>query len=113
MKDRVLDDAPVAQMFNDDPFEEGRRDAGIPHPLGVHDDDRTGGADAEARCFAPLHATRPKEQSFALQQRRKQPVELPPRLIGRAKTADAHQDVARIRFHPGRERCGGHGWTIS
>ena len=113
MEHCFLDDTPIAQMFNDDPLQQCGRDAGIPDPFGIHDDDRAAGADAEAGRFAALHAARAKEQTFPLEQCGEQPVEFPPALIRRAKTADAHQDVARVRVHPGRERCIGHGWTIS
>ena len=113
VKHRLLDDPAIAQMFNDDPLEQGWRDPGVPHALGVHDDDGTARADAKARGFAPLHPTGSEEQAFALQQGGEQAVELSPRLIGRAEAADTYENVSGVGLHRGRERCGGHGWTIS
>lgn len=94
MKHRILDHATVAQMFNDDPLEQGRSHAGVPYALRVDDDDRTACTDAKAGCFAALYAPRAEQQTFALEQRREQPVQLSTRLIRRTKAADTHENVA-------------------
>jgi len=81
MKHRVLHDAPIAQMFNDDPLEQWRRDAGVPDAFGIHDDDRAAGADAETRGFASLYPPWAEQQAFPLEQGREEAVEFPARLI--------------------------------
>ena len=69
VKDRSFYDSPFLEMFEYDALEEARRYVRIPDPLGIHDNDRSPPADAEARCFATLHPCRAEEKLFALQQR--------------------------------------------
>lgn len=102
MKDGVLDNATVAQMLDDDALEQRGRHAGVPDALGIHDDDRSTGADAEAGRFAAFDATRAEEEPFALQQGGQQPVQLASPMIGRAVPADADENVPGIRVHGGR-----------
>src|SRR5262245_17648186 len=108
MENRLLDDASIAQMLDDDPLEQLRRDAAVPDALGVHDDDRPSGADAQAGRLASLDAVWPEQQTFALEKLRQQLVQPPSSRIGRAKTAHANQHVARIWVHPRRGNVFGH-----
>jgi len=82
MKDGVLDDPTVAKVLDDDPLEERRGHRSVPDPVRVYDDDRTTGADAEARGLSALDALRPEEEAFALQQARQQVVELAAPAVG-------------------------------
>jgi len=82
MKHRVFDDSAVAKMFNDDSLEQRGRDAGVPDPFGIHDDDRAARADAKAGGLAPLYPPGAEQQPFPLEQRGEQAVKLPPRLVG-------------------------------
>jgi hypothetical protein len=70
MNYRLVDDPSVAQVFNDNAFQENGRYLAVPHPLGVHDDNRPTTADTEAGRFASFDATGPEKQSFALQEQR-------------------------------------------
>jgi len=106
MEHRIFDHAAVAQMLDDDPLEQFGRDPGIPHPFRVYHDDRAAGADTETGRLTPLHPSRPEEQSFALQQRRQQPIERPPVVVGRAVPARAHEHVPRVRLHQFRQVTG-------
>ena len=99
MKDRLLHDAPIAQVLDDDALEQRRGHAGVPDALRVHDDDRTAGAHAETGRLATLHATRTEEQPFALEQARERRVERAALAVRRAEAADADEHVARIRLH--------------
>lgn len=69
MKHGLLDDTPVAEVFDDDAFEQGGRDASVPDALGVDDDDRATGAHAEARGLTAFDALGAEEEAFALEQR--------------------------------------------
>jgi hypothetical protein len=99
MKYSFLDDVAVAQMLHDDPFEERGRDAGIPDALRIYDDDRSAVAHAEARGLTAFHAPWPEQETFTLQQRRKQLIQLTPTVIGRTEAADADQYVVRVGIH--------------
>jgi len=81
MEHRLLDYTPVAKMLDHDSLEERRRDPRVPDSFRVHDHDRTIAAHAEARRLTPLHAFRTEQESFALQERRQQAVELAAALI--------------------------------
>ena len=99
-------------MLDDDSLEQCGGHAGVPHALGVDDDDRTARAHAETGRLATLHATRPEEEPFALEQAREQRVERSSLAIRRAEAADAHEHVASVRLHERREllrRESGHG----
>ncbi len=67
MKHRLLHHPTVAEMLDDDALEECRSHAGVPDALRVHDDNGSADAHAEARRLATLDATRPEQQSFALE----------------------------------------------
>jgi hypothetical protein len=99
MEDRLLDDAAVPQMFDDDSLEQRRRDTRIPDALRVDDYDRATRADAEARRLPSLHATGAEQKAFALEKSRQQLVQRPSTRIWSAKRAHADQYVARIRVH--------------
>src|SRR6185295_14910844 len=51
-----LDDAPVDEMFLDDPLEDWRIAGGIPRAFGIDDGDRTAFADPQAIGFGPQDA---------------------------------------------------------
>ena len=70
MKNRLFDGATVPEVLHDNSLEQVRRDAGVPDPLGVYDDNRPAGADAEAWSFAALYTSGSKEQPLAFQQAR-------------------------------------------
>jgi hypothetical protein len=67
VKHGLLDDAAVAQVFDDDAFEECGRDTGVPDAFRIHDHDRATGANTQTWRFAALHAARAEEQTFALE----------------------------------------------
>jgi hypothetical protein len=67
VEDGLLYHSAVAQMLDDDSLEERGGNAGVPDALGIDDDDRTAGADAEARSLAALDAARAEEKAFALE----------------------------------------------
>ena len=107
MDDGLLDDLAVSQMLDNYPLEEARSHLSIPYSFRVHDHDRPAAAHAKAWGLAALHAGGAEEQTFALQQRRKQRVECAAAAIGGAEAASAHQHVSRVWLHgPGlREGC--------
>src|ERR1051325_3530018 len=94
VKHRLLDNPSIAQMLDDDSLQQLRRDAGIPNPFGVDDDDRAARAHAEARGLATLHAARTEQQAFALQERRQHGVERSTTARRRTEVADTNQDVS-------------------
>lgn len=108
MEHRLLDDTAIAQMFDDDPLEQLRRDTGVPDTLRVDDDDRAARADAEARRLASLDAIGPEQEALALEKGRQQLVQAPAARIRSAKRADANQHVARIWVHTRRGNVFGH-----
>lgn len=70
MKHRLLDDAAIPQMFDDDPLEELRRDSRVPDALRIDDDDRAAGADAEAWRLPSLDAIGAEKEALALEKSR-------------------------------------------
>ena len=68
MKDSFLDDSAVPQVLDDYSLEERWSDPGVPHPIRIHDDDRAGGAYAQARRFSPLHSGPSEQQALMLQE---------------------------------------------
>jgi hypothetical protein len=106
MEHRLLHDPSLAKMLDHDPLQEFRCNARIPDALGVNHDDRSAGADAQARRLAALHAIRPEEEPFALEERREKIIELSAAALRRAKGADAHEHVARVRLHEWLRRDG-------
>jgi hypothetical protein len=105
---RVANDIPVAQVFDDDPIEERRRDVAVPNAFGVHDDDRASGADAEAGRFTAFDSMRPEQQAFALEKRGKQAIELLAAPIRRTVSADTHENVPGVWLHQRRKGAGCH-----
>lgn len=101
MKDPLLDDPSPAQMLDHDPLEKRRGDPVIPDPFRVHHDDRSALADPKAGRLTALHPPRSEQQPFPLEQRRQQPVELATTVVGRTVSADTHENVMRVGFHPG------------
>ena len=67
MEDRLVYLAAAFQMLDDDPLEQFRRDARVPHTLGVDDKHGPRGAHAEARDFAAFHPAGTEEQVFPLE----------------------------------------------
>lgn len=57
----------MSQMLDNDALEQRRRYAAIPDAVGIDDDNRTSGANAEARRLTALHATGTEQQSFTLE----------------------------------------------
>lgn len=108
MEHRLLDDAAVPQMFDDDSLEQFRRDARIPDALGVDDYDRATRADAEARRLPSLHAAGAEQEAFALEKSRQPLVQGPSTRIRSAKRTHADQHVARIRVHARQGNVIGH-----
>jgi len=70
-KHRLFNHFPVLQVLYDNAFEQLRCDTRIPNALGIHDNDRTTGADAEAGGFTALDSIRTEEQILSIQKRRK------------------------------------------
>ena len=70
MKNGLLDWPTILQVFHHDPFEEFRGDAVVPDAFRINHEDRSIPADAKAGSLSALHARRPEEQSFPLQQAR-------------------------------------------
>lgn len=68
MEDRLLDDPPIAEMLDDDAFEQLRRHAGVPDAVRIHDDDRAAAANTKAGRFAAFHACGTEQQGFTLEQ---------------------------------------------
>jgi hypothetical protein len=99
MKHRLLDDPPIAEMFDDNPLQQRGRHAPIPDAVGVDDDDRTATANSEAWRLAALDPRGAKEETLALQERRQQPIQVSPAMVGRTEAADANQDVTSIGVH--------------
>jgi hypothetical protein len=55
-------------MFNDNPLEKLGRNPRIPYSFGIHDNDRSACADAEAWSLAALHPASTEQQSLSLKQ---------------------------------------------
>ena len=72
----LVDRSTSLEMLHHDALEEFRSHAGIPCALGIHHDDRTSSADAEARCLATFYPSRSEEESFALEKARQLRVQL-------------------------------------
>jgi hypothetical protein len=68
MEHSIVDDSAVFQMLHDDALQKIGRHSGIPHTLGIDDDDRSVRAHAEARRLPTLYTVRPKEKTFPLEQ---------------------------------------------
>lgn len=99
MKDRLLDDPAVAEVLDDDPFEQRGCHAGIPDAVRIDDDDRPPSAHAEAWRLSALDALRTEKKPFALQEYRKKAIQFAPAVIGRTISAGANKDVPGIRIH--------------
>ena len=109
MEHRFLDYSTVAQVLDDDALEERGSDAGVPDAFGIDDDNRTAGADSEARSLAALDALGAEEKAFAFEKAGELRIQLAAALIRRAEAACAHQHMAAIWIHqrselPGRDR---------
>ena len=99
MENSVFHNSPVAKVLDHDALEQRGSDRGVPNALWIHDDDWPIAAHAEAGRLPALNATRPEQESLALQERWKQAIELTTALIGRAESPNAHEHVARVRVH--------------
>jgi hypothetical protein len=86
-------------VLDDDALEEDGSDSGVPDALGIDDDDRTAGADAEARSLAALDATRAEEKGFSLEKAGEILIQLAAAVIRRAEATRAYQHVAAIWIH--------------
>jgi hypothetical protein len=65
---RLVDHTSVTQMLDDDPVEERRRDIAVPDAFGIHHNDRTTCADAEAGRLTSLDAVWAEQKPFALEE---------------------------------------------
>lgn len=92
----------VAKVLDHDSLEQSWSDGRVPDAFGIDYDDGPIAADAEARRLTALDAAWSKEESFALQERRKQLIQLSATLIWRTEPAHAHEHMARVRVHRGR-----------
>lgn len=99
MKHCIFHDPAALEMLDDDSLEQLRRDSAIPNAFGINDNDWSALAHTEAWSLAPLHTSRTKEQSFALQQRCKKRIQRATAALGRAVASGADDDVPRVRFH--------------
>jgi hypothetical protein len=99
MKDRLVHDPPVAEVLDDDPLEEGWRNACVPDAFRVDHHDRPASAYAEARRLTALHTSRSEEQILAFEQPGEQTVERASSAIRRTESTSADEHVATIRFH--------------
>ena len=108
MEYRVLHDAAVAEVLDDDALEERGSDSGVPDALGIDDDDRTAGADSEARSLAALDALGAEEKAFAFEKAGELRIQLAATLIRRAEAARADQHVTAIWIHPRSKLLGHH-----
>ena len=99
MEHRLVHHLPVAEMLDDDALEQCGRHSGVPNSFRVDDDDRSAGADAEARRLAALDPPWPEEQSLAMQQASQFGVQHAPFAIRRAKAPHADENVVRVRLH--------------
>jgi hypothetical protein len=68
MEDSSVDYPAVLQMLHDDTLQKIGRYSGVPNTLGIHDDDRSVCAHAEARRLPTLYSVWPKEKTFPLEQ---------------------------------------------
>jgi hypothetical protein len=93
VKNGVFDDPAIPQMFDDDALQQGRRHTGVPDTVRIDDNDRTATTNAEARRLTAFDAGRTEQESFPLQERGQQTIELTTAMIGRAKAADADQHM--------------------
>jgi hypothetical protein len=65
---RLVDHTSVTQMLDDDPVEERRRDIAVPDAFGIHHNDRTTCAHAEAGRLTSLDAAWAEQKPFALEE---------------------------------------------
>lgn len=77
MENGLRDRLAVLQVFDNDALEQFWSYSRIPDPFRINDYDRPIGADAEAWCFSALHALRPEQKIFALQQLGEKRIYLP------------------------------------
>lgn len=96
VKHGILDDAPVLQVLDDDALEERGGHVRVPDAFGVHHDDRTTRADAEARGLATLDPRGPEQETLSLQQLRQFRVDRAAFSVRRTKPARAHEHVAGV-----------------
>lgn len=75
MKDRIFDDATIAQMLDHDALQQFRRDTRVPDSLRVHDHNGSARAHSQAWRLAALHAAWPEQKILAREQRGQQAVE--------------------------------------
>jgi hypothetical protein len=72
MEHRLLDDAAIPQVFDDNSLEQRRRDTRIPDALRVDDYDRTARAHTKAWRLPPLHTAGTEQEAFTLEKSRQQ-----------------------------------------
>src|SRR3982751_3746697 len=85
-------------MLDDNALEQLGRDMAVPHAVGIHHDNGSTRADAEARSLTSLHTTRAEEQPFPIEQRGQSRVELTAPSIRSTESTHAHQHVTRVRL---------------
>jgi hypothetical protein len=68
MEHSIVDYPADLQMLHDDALQKIGRHSGVPNTLGIHDDDRSVRAHAEARRLPTLYTVRSKEKTFPLEQ---------------------------------------------
>ena len=101
MEHRLFYGPPLFQMLDNNPLEQFRSDSGVPDTLGVDNNDRSAGTDAEAGSFAALHACWTEQEVFALEEAGQLRVEAATATLHGAKTARADDHVPPIRLHEG------------
>jgi len=102
MKDGFLHLVTALEMLDDYAFQQLGGDCTVPDSFRIDDDNWPAFAHAEARRLAPFYAVGSKQQTLALKQRCQQRVQCPPAPVGRAVSAGANDDMARVRFHRAR-----------
>jgi len=73
---RFINDSAISQMFDHDTLEKRRRDPTVPNAFRIDHHDRPARANPETRRLSTLHAPGTEQKPLALQQRRKQAIEL-------------------------------------
>jgi hypothetical protein len=100
VKDCVVHWPAALQMLDYDSLEQFRSHSGVPHAIGVNDNDRTVAAHTETRSFSAFHSMRTKQKTFSIQKLSENGIELAPARVRRAKAARAYKDMPRVGLHP-------------
>ena len=98
MKHGVLDHVAVTQVLDDDPLKQRRSHTPIPDSFRIHRHDWSSFANAQTRGFAPLHASRPEQQSLALEQFGEPCIQRAPSPLRGTKGPGADENVEAVGF---------------